>query len=442
MDPEKISCGKITAAMLTVLVEVGLLTYGTMIINSTADFQLALGHKYQEPYLNWNATNLHYNYYFHYFYDYDMISIGYMPTTSMAILSLSLFMLALNLCLSRNPKNVTNFISGNNSHFVMKAMKFVLVKTTWPFIHVAESVRYALAANKTDHQDNLNQFCGVLKNLKVYAICNDAFQLLFLVWMSRYYLPYFVDESLSIFFLEAWRGLVHLLSFGISDATLLQKVAGRVLLANISISMSISHQEFNKPGMHFLEKILRLIPLFICVSMQICSRLVVILCLVLYNSSLGFWVNIIFFLMHVGLVLVILILFETSGRKLNSKRDTVMKYLSLIFRALASILVLPSPLEEVIQKKILITKSLYQGMILLEGVILTSFLTSDEIQYSLEKNEIMIPLPFIITIAWLSSNALQVATKFNLICRTLLVQFQYSISGEHEYLSFKLLRAF
>ena len=213
------------------------------------------------------------------------------------------------------------------------------------------------------------------------------------------------------------------------DTTFTQKICGKNLFAVISMTISLALMKMDKPGLTITEKGLKMIPMVLAILLQIMCRFIVFTCLIFHESALSSGKYWLFIVVHVSIMMAALFLFETNrtqrqdvpneeekASRINCeckpKVNAIVKFaskfnLTLVVRAFASLLILPSPDENNQQKKTIVSKIVYEILILVESLILTTALsTPDDI--TLLKEKAWIPIPLLVILFWLIANILQV----------------------------------
>jgi hypothetical protein len=105
-------------------------------------------------------------------------------------------------------------------------------------------------------------------------------------------------------------GFGNFFTFELHTACYVEKVLVRIILSVLSLSLGMS-QMIKKPG----QDIVSTLPMFVCTVAQIIGRMYAFKSLVLMSSPLGHYKYVLFFLLHIMLVLIIKIFFEVQSLK-------------------------------------------------------------------------------------------------------------------------------
>ena len=385
-------CSPWITAFIVVFLELGIFSYGIAIYDFYSDFQML--HEYSIfSEKNWKPErNLHINstVYEHNSADIkNSFHIAYM--TTMVVIIGSLFAYFINIGLSHTSPLIKKIWDVHkNTNFcielIYEVVYFMLKLLLWPLAHMYNCAEYYASEHKIELEERNEELNNSWRQVKIWEQgVENTVQLSLSIWTLQHHLPCIVSLGMKGIIQDSIVGLENFLLFGAIEADYIQKTLGKSVMAFMFLAFSLSWMKNDKRGYSLVEKLTRMVPLFLAYLIQVFNRLIALICYIFMQTSLENDKFAVMVLIHCILVVIILITFESQlseiKNTIKNQKNAVRKLwiitrrlVSLILRVLSSSFHLPSCNEDLDDKHTFLSQSCYQLLILIEnlGLVLTA----------------------------------------------------------------------
>jgi hypothetical protein len=189
--------------------------------------------------------------------------------------------------------------------------KTILVWFFWPVVHILRRVKYEASPKRSKYHKKVEKCDAIWSNIKFveYGL-ESSIQLFLQLWLLHPFLQIIAAWDKTELVNRCVSGFGNFFTFELHTACYVEKVLVRIVLSVLSLSLGMS-QMIKKPG----QDIVSILPMFVSTVAQIIGRMYAFKSLVLMSSPLGRYKYVLFFLLHIILVLIIKILFEVQSHK-------------------------------------------------------------------------------------------------------------------------------
>ena len=207
----------------------------------------------------------------------------------------------------------------------------IVTKMLWPVIHMVRKYKYNAASKKSEHKDlttESDDSWNVIKTAE-YGI-ESSIQLCLQIWLLKPFFSEVTRWDKQQLIIRSVHGIVHFVTFGIYPACYIEKALGKILLTIVTLALGVAIMKSTKPGLGACERPLKTMPIFISILAQTVARIFAFRSLIIMNASSEIYKYVPFLAIHMFLLIIIKVLFETRMRSANGRSSGIFAGLGRI----------------------------------------------------------------------------------------------------------------